>query len=159
VERSGQPPKRADERLRQAADGFAGRWVCERVATRANVDLGRDIRGRAAETDWEAISSDRERFLNQMCALLPADAGLTSSDFRDRLSRAIETYTEVRDGDDLWRKCMGKEVLATVHRRMGATDSATLERQVQHLYANGAVEPPAELAVLRAYITELPFAQ
>jgi hypothetical protein len=64
-------------------------------------------------------------------------------------------YSQLRDSDELWKGCLGKQVLGVIATSVGVTNAVTLERAVTRLWSGGEVAISPEGLALREYVTAL----
>ncbi len=158
LERAGGDPRGVQGILTRLSDQFAGMWILQRAA-RVNSEFkpslpepSEDMRRLAYGLPWSEIEPripDRAReFVALAGSLSPEDEAC----FIASIERSAASYRDVRDSDDLWKKCFGKQVLHAIPSEVGSSDAATLERQVALLWQKGEVAPSAELESLRAYV-------
>lgn len=70
--------------------------------------------------------------------------------------QAIKAYSAVRNSDDLWRRCEGKDVFRELAKReLGFQSGQVAERHILHLWGEKKELEPQELEAKRDYITRL----
>ncbi len=74
---------------------------------------------------------------------------------REWLEKAIAEYSDLREGDELWMECSGKQVLGALPPKLGIASREDMERQVIQLFESGQVEAPKPLNDLRDYIESI----
>jgi hypothetical protein len=74
---------------------------------------------------------------------------------REWLEKAIAEYSDLRDSDELWRECSGKQVLGALPPRLGIASREDMERQVIQLFESCQIEAPDPLNELRDYIESI----
>jgi hypothetical protein len=74
---------------------------------------------------------------------------------RDELFRAFREYEALRTGADLWKFCMGKQVVKPVANILGFATAEVLERNVLHLWKSNEIMVPPEVDALRKYMKSL----
>ena len=155
AERNGDDPAQIQDVLRSIADSFAGLWISERAALQNDIDLGKALRERARQIAWTQILDERESIADGLSQL----AELGDEDLRPKvrvwLETAIEKYRELRETEELWMKCSGKQVLSMLPPRLGIASRDHLERQVIKLLADGTIPTPEPLIELRGYVDGL----
>jgi len=155
ADRNGHPPEHAFEALRQASDRLAGFWIAQRAAVRHDIDLGPEVRAKAGTLDWEAVDADRGAVAEDLSDAADLADQEIRPKVREWVAKAIEQYASLREADNLWAECSGKQVVGTVAPLVGVAGPEALERQVLKLLADGMIAPPPELAALREYVSGL----
>jgi len=155
VQRSGGDPESVLELIRRASDRFAGLWILQRGAHIAEIrDLQSAIRQAAGNMDWDTFEPDPDGAVQRL-----ADshdfAGEDEAPFRDALRGAATEYSKSRESPDLWKSCLGKQVLAVIPGSVGLTNQVTLERTVTQLWVTGEIAPSNEADALSQYVAAL----
>ena len=112
--RNGDQPEHAKEFLREASDRFAGVWISQRAALRHNIDLGPTLRAGASDLTWQHIDVDRAATAQRLSDLADLSDESIRPQVRNWLTIAIDQYAAVRDGEELWIECSGKQVVRLV---------------------------------------------
>ena len=147
--------------IQEAADEFAWTWVLERAVWRLRgatpkgemlVKITRRAKGEARVKKWDESESSINTSAQELAL------GLLSDDFNNQqqifeyLKKSADDYVKLRTGNDLWLKCMGKEVLDKIPERLGLTSAQIVEQQVIHLWESREVTVPEELQQLREFV-------
>lgn len=147
----------ADTILRDSADQFAGMWVLLRSLSRTaySKEVSRSLRKTVAEIKWTQFQDNLEASVT-----LIADQAYNQTDaeyatFKAALIESVEAFKTVRESKDLWKECMGKEVLSTVPNRLGLRNHSVLEKQVLKLWVDGDVAVPKEVEEFKKYIDQV----
>lgn len=143
--------------LRAASDRFAGLWILNRTITVSALlrESTKQLRKISSAQDWARFDADRAATIS-----LIADAALDRADpnymaLRDALIKSVEAYEQLRVSPDLWKKCMGKEVLGVLPSDLGLRGTDILENNVLKIWESQAANPPPELVELKAYIDSI----
>lgn len=155
AERNGDRREQAVEFLKEAADRFAGLWIVQRAAIRHGVDFGSGVRGRAGALSWRDIVDDSPAVSQELSDLADLGDEELRPKVRQWIDAAIGRYAEVRESDQLWMQCSGKQVVSAIAPLLGLADAAAVERQTFELLADGVVDTPQQLSDLRQYIDRL----
>lgn len=159
LRRSGRQPDEVHGMLMSASDQFAGRWIVgnlEAVILSMLQDLQlpsdamRAVLNPLKWSDFEANDSNS-------CALFVSSCSdhTVAARYRTELERSIRMYSDVRTSNDLWKRCMGKEVLGSIPRQLGVTNLDLLERQVTLIWEENVAARPAELEALRSFVESI----
>lgn len=141
--------------VRKSADRFAGMWILQRTIlnSKIEVDVTREFKQVAAQV-WEMIYEDAEEFIISV-----SDAsGLEGPDlntFKQDLRVSLEIYRDVRETEELWKECMGKQTLAALYQELGMSSVETLQNTITRIWANNEANLPDELVALREYINSI----
>lgn len=145
------------EVLRSASDRFAGTWILNRAITVSQVikESSKQLRQVAGSLDWTKLSSDRAASV-----ALIADAAIDRGDpnytaLCDALMASAEAYEKARMSPELWKECMGKEVLRVLPAELGLRGPDVLESNVLKTWELMEANPPQELIDLKAYIDSI----
>ncbi len=154
------PSVGAENAIQRAADSMAGIWIVRRAFTRgefrgAYLPASRNIRRVSGETNWATIAADPNVTASAWSQLQSNLTSEEQSSLETALVDAITAYTAVRETSELWKVCMGKEVLKQLPQRFGFTRASALERTIREHWRNEQVEVPDELTELRQYIRDL----
>jgi energy-coupling factor transporter ATP-binding protein EcfA2 len=155
IERSGGDPGTTEDVIRDASDRFAGLWILHRAAKQADVrDLRTEIRGAAGPLQWDTFEHDPETVARQLAENqdFEPDQG---ERFQEALAQAARDYAELRRDDELWKHCLGKQVVSVMARLVGFSNQVTLERSVTLLWSTGEVAMSEEANSLMEYIAHL----
>lgn len=155
--RSGTEANEAGDKLRRASDGFAGRWILQRALalqpTLAEQASGlRRVAGGITWNQFEAGPDIALRTIADAAVELVADE---AERLIVALKSSLDTYSVVRLSGDLWKECLGKEVLGAIPSSFDITNAAAFEKQVVHLWDRGEVSLPEEVKHLREYVSSL----
>jgi energy-coupling factor transporter ATP-binding protein EcfA2 len=155
LERSGRNSDDARDVVIAASDRFAGLWILQRAAKAAEVqDLQSAIRGAAGAMRWDAFAHDPEAAARALADHQEFEPEVDAR-FRDALANASSEYAGVRDDPDLWKRCLGKQVLGVVAGAIGLANQVTLERSVTRLWTSGVIPLSTEAGLLEQYVTSL----
>ncbi len=133
--------------LTGASDRLAGLWIMQKAASAAKFDLTPEMRRGGGGANWTSISGDRERFA--------ADVGRNSDDHavaEPALRAAIEEYANIRSTADIWRLCLGKQILAAMPRDLGLAGTTFLEQAASRLWNAGEIGRPEPLEELLKFV-------
>lgn len=155
TERNGHPPETAAEHLRDASDHFAGLWIAQRAGLRHDIDLGSALRAQAGQLTWALIDEDRDGTAETLSDAAELEDSEIRPKVREWLEKAIAEYSDLREGDELWMECSGKQVLGAIPPKLGIASREDMERQVIQLFESGQVEAPNPLNALRNYIESI----
>ncbi|MDX6653231.1 MAG: hypothetical protein QOJ38_2012 [Solirubrobacterales bacterium] len=143
--------------LQEASDRFAGLLIAERVATRENLQLSKSIRDVGAAITWSELAEDSSSRIEQLREAFEM-AGAQPSDLVANLGSAVDFYATLRSSEELWKKCMGKEIMGVLPAELGISKARYLESQVIRMYEENEITPPDELIALRDYVAAIPYA-
>lgn len=150
----------AEGAIQSVADSMAGLWILRRAFARgefrgAYLVANRDIRRAAGETNWSTIEQDSTQISTRWAQLQTNLTNQESAGLEAAISEAIEAYRSARQSTDLWKLCMGKEVLKQMPHRYGFTRPHRLEREIRTSWRSEDALLPDELTQLREYIRGL----
>jgi ABC-type branched-subunit amino acid transport system ATPase component len=150
----------AEDKIREAADSMAGLWIMRRAYARgdfrgAYIPASRAIRSAAGGANWTMIDQDPASTASGWSQLQSDLTDDERDELKTSLADAIDAYRAVRESEELWKSCMGKEVLKQIPTSYGFTRSNTLERAIRQAWASGEAQTPDELAELREYVQGL----
>lgn len=145
--------KTAAQILIDCADRFAGLWIVNRALIRLPKpgDLHRTLRQSASELTWNVIDGAVDDAVRKILAVSQTEPVGTDQFVRE----SIAAYKALRLDSDLWKYCMGKEVLGVLPRELGLQSVEALERNVMACWKDGVTVAPAELEAVRQYIDAL----
>jgi len=143
------------EIIQDAADNFAGLWVLQRTILNTNVKIEPErALNQIAAQNWNVINADIAQYVVNIC-----DAcGLAGDDlntFNQNVNDSINEYRNVRETENLWKLCMGKQTLRIVYQEFGMSSVDSLQNNITMIWENGEVNAPDELVALRDYINAL----
>ncbi|MEW8658036.1 MAG: AAA family ATPase [Candidatus Thiodiazotropha endolucinida] len=143
------------EITKRVADRFAGTWVLQRtiLLTQLEIESKRALNQPAAQ-DWNTIDGDVDQFLDNLCAA----SGLQDDDlntFRQDVTSSVEVYRAVRETNELWKKCLGKQTLGVIFQDFGISSVESLQNNIARIWGNGEANLPDELVALRDYINSI----
>jgi len=158
-QQAGKAPVVVTNALLDASDQFAGRWIRERAL---HLD----------GADWDAPSTNSLQRLNgvrwsqlggttildQAVEEMPDLDDTQQAQRRNALRTSCTAYQALRDNpDQLWRKCLGKEVLTNSHlaQALDLTSGEAIEDRVTQLWKEEAVPRPPDARKLRDYIDSI----
>ncbi len=157
LERSGRNPEQLQSILRSASDQFAGLWIIQR-AVACNPDLrasSSEMRRRAGTLSWDQFAGNLEKRARELANLGSTPNLIVADQMAVALTEAAKAYEIVRDSADLWKECLGKQVLSLIPSRLELNGASALERQIGHLWDIDEVPRPLEALKLRDYIQGL----
>lgn len=143
----------ATQILMECSDRFAGQWIVSRVYARLSQpgELDRTVRQVASELYWKRFETDVEAAAQKIIKAAAGDAKV----LRSALQEAVEAYRALRASTDLWKYCMGKEVLGVLPRELGFQTPEALEKHILSCWRDGAAKGPAELKTVIDYVSGL----
>ncbi len=140
--------------MQTVSDRFAGLWIVQRTAMR-HPDFPEPtplVRELAGGLKWDTVADDKERAVRDIVSRYgPLEAGVESK-LINSLLRSADVYEKLRESPDLWKTCLGKQVLNSIPRALGLNSADSLERHVFQLWTDKAVALPAEALELLAYL-------
>jgi len=141
--------------VRDASDNFAGTWILQRTIlnTKVKIEAARTLNQVAAQ-NWNAILVDSDQFAADICESSSLE-GDELNTFRINLTESIEAYSNMRDTDNLWKECMGKQTLAVIYQDFGMSSVESLQNNITRIWASGEANVPDELVALRKYINSI----
>jgi energy-coupling factor transporter ATP-binding protein EcfA2 len=147
----------AADAIRRISDSIAGRWIVQRALARgdfrgAYIPSSRALRTASGQANWVAIDSDASGIASQWAHLQSDLATEERSELEASISSAITAYREVRESDELWKECMGKEVLKQVPSKYGFNRVVAFERTLRQQWIADDALMPDELRQLREYV-------
>lgn len=160
LRRNGKVELSAVQLIVEASDRLAGLWVAQRFLSLWHGFSGgttAEVKAVADEInsmDWLQCSA-RVDCLDSSCLSEILNDGTDSELVSSFLKQAVEDYRSLRESNDLWCGCLGKQVLADVFRRAGFSGSAAYEHQATLLLREGIINPSAPLAALFEYAAGL----
>ncbi|HYU18815.1 MAG TPA: AAA family ATPase [Chloroflexota bacterium] len=154
LRRAGRSPDETQGILQTVSDRFAGLWIVQRTAMR-HPDFPEPtplVRELAGGLKWDTVADDKERAVRDIVSRYgPLEAGVESK-LINSLLRSADVYEKLRESPDLWKTCLGKQVLNSIPRALGLNSADSLERHVFQLWTDKAVALPAEALELLAYL-------
>jgi hypothetical protein len=144
--------------IQACSDKTAGTWIFQR-AMHALGDIGNPeslhaARNAFGNTLWSDFQAQPEQRVEELLAKTIKNPDQLSKLKPHALSSA-KKYGQLRVSEDLWKECMGKQVLAHVAHRLGFSGIEFLEHQLSNAWRSGEVAIPAEIAALRKFVREL----
>jgi hypothetical protein len=149
-------PAKAKALLVDEADRFAGGWVFQRTYDKASEHLPAatpQLKEFMWGTTWQMIQSDVNAIVARACSCVASGSNQVALD--KFLRHSVEAYRKLRDGDVLWRECMGKQVLPRVAQRLGYAGPEFFEQSIVAAWKSKALSVPREVTLLREYVTSL----
>lgn len=141
--------------IRTASDDFAGLWALQRTVlkTAVKIEPERPLNKAGAQT-WDAINADTAQYVIDVCAASGlADDSLNL--FEQELNSSITEYGNVREAENLWKLCLGKQTLGIVYNKFGMNSVESLQNNITKIWASGEAPVPSELVDLRSYIDSI----
>lgn len=157
VERSGKDPKEAQEILQNASDVFAGMWVVQK-ASAENRQLARpdrEMRKVMGRLSWSNFKEDRDRCVAELVDVLDAEESEAVEAWKSAIVDAVDSYRSCREADDLWARCLGKQVSSRIPHDVGLSDASTMESQVVQMWERNELDPPDPAKRLLSYVQSL----
>lgn len=143
--------------LRAASDRFAGLWILGRTITVSALlpESTKQLRQVSSAQDWTRFDADRVATISLIADAALDRASRRYSALHDALSESAKAYEQLRLSPDLWKKCMGKEVLGVLPTELGLRGADVLESNVKKIWESQEANAPQELVELRAYIDSI----
>jgi energy-coupling factor transporter ATP-binding protein EcfA2 len=154
------PATSASDVIRGAADSLAGIWVVRRAFARgefrgAYIPASGAIRRASGGAGWSMLDADPAQVASEWSLLQSKLTDDEQAELESSILAAIGAYREVRESVDLWKVCMGKEVLRQIPGKYGFSRSQSLERTLRQAWSTDAAPIPEELQRLRVYVQDL----
>src|SRR6266511_1139675 len=154
LEQAGRSSDGAEGLIQAQSDLYAGRWILKRASTEkgwADVDPG--IRQQAQTLMWSDIEPDIQAQTKVWTDLGTFEAEAERGRMRQALQEAAREYKKLRGKpSELWKRCLGKEVLRTLAGELSLRNAEALENRVVALWTSGELNRPAEVSLTKAYI-------
>lgn len=149
----------ASDLVRNAADARAGSWIFQKITSTEN---GRSLSERTISVvknylkglPWETFAAD----LEEVKAYVSLHIGSEDNDsikLLKLLDITSSSYKRIREGDDLWMKCEGKQILNQVAVDVGYVGTNAYIRAVQSAWDCGVAPIPEPLQMLREFVLGL----
>lgn len=148
-------PETVSEMLRDESDSVAGLWIAQRADSMLpNLSsTPKETMSLMGPLQWLTIAGHVSSYAEQGASHFKRE------DEREAWAAAVNSafleYEAIRDADDLWAKCLGKQVQRKMSRRLGFSTASTMQRYVLSLWRDGTIEEPAELIDIRRYVSGL----
>lgn len=143
------------EIVMDASDNFAGLWIFQRTLSNTDVKIEAcRTMNQTASQNWSTINSDSARYVASLCGA----SGLADDDlniFNQNINDSIDEYRNIRETENLWNLCMGKETLRIVYQEFGMSSVEVLQNNITRIWDNGEANVPNELVALREYINSI----
>jgi predicted ATPase len=152
IEQEGGDPETGAGVVRSESDRHAGRWIYERAKVANDWDDEPPVRRSASEKSWGDFESDIDAAAS---TIAEAGGGSQAEKLRRKagLRAAAQDYQRMRtDGNELWKRCFGKQVLNGIASPLGLKTGEAVEKRVQRLWDSGEIARPAEVETTKAYI-------
>lgn len=147
-----------EEIIQTAADTRAGSWIFQYALGTRNAkalpELSTGAKERAKALSWERFAVDREKIVAEIADLSGLDRD-NKLKLVSILRIAADAYERRRVEAEFWKICEGKQVLNTIARQCGFTDSGTLSQAVFAAWRKELVKIPEDLMALRNYVASL----
>ena len=151
-------PKIYDSVLLAACDARAGSWVFDAARTNKKFETypppDSAVRSLVHRLAWADLSNPKSA-AHAMCEAYGSLNGDQKSQLAVYLEKYIQLYKRIRESDDLWRRCEGKEVFRAITTSIGFADSEILERAIAGIWEKRPELRPAELVDLQVHIEAL----
>jgi hypothetical protein len=95
--------------------------------------------------------ANKETYASKCARTLETDA-FDESTVEAEILDSIAAYDRVRNGDQLWHRCFGKEILPSVATQAGYVSASALKSVIIGGWKNEDVALPAHVVALRRYI-------
>jgi hypothetical protein len=149
-----------DSALQSATDARAGTWIFNAARTDKKFwecpPPSPGARELAHRLSWIDFAHDNSSVTSK--TLAAAHGGL-SADQENTLAQHLEvrarSYGRIRDSDELWRRCEGKQVFRSLAQTIGVADVDTAERAMTNIWKDEPSLIPIELEQLRSYVAGL----
>jgi hypothetical protein len=140
------------EIIRAASDNFAGLWVLQRTILNTTIEIEPErTLNQSAVQNWNAINADTTQYVVNVC-----DASGLAGDDLDALNQdlnaSLDEYRNIRETENLWKLCMGKQTLGIIYKEFGMGSVESLQNNITKIWASGEACEPDELVALRDYI-------
>lgn len=158
LHQNGQHGKSAEEMIREAADQRAGSWIFQHAMSTANAESLPEMsimaKERAKSLSWGQIETDRDSVINDV-AVLAGYREEAQEKLRRLLAISSDAYSRKRREPPFWQYCEGKQVLNSVARTAGFSDSSSMVRASFALWGRDGAHIPRELLLFRDYLASL----
>ncbi len=116
----------AYELIKEASDKLAGKWILGRAKYLSNVSFSNQ---REVNIYWSAIQWNDA--LDIEAAPIPNCSQQDDINFFNQLmNESIEKYRELRESDELWKYCEGKQILSILPNDLGFSRQIALINSV-----------------------------
>lgn len=147
-----------DEVLRAAADRRAGSWIFDAARTSKQFEdypapdaPVRELVHSMTWADFDDIPVAAQKIVDTDSQLEPNQ--------REKLKKHIQvrarSFARIRESDELWKRCEGKEVFRSIAQKIGFSDSETAERAIMGAWDQDETLVPEELKLLRSFVEQL----
>lgn len=143
--------------IREASDKFAGAWIQQKAFYEANISnsdkkLKADFWGKS----WETLSNSNngEKVIDE---ILRSSSATNYERLREPLKKALNDYAAVRTNNDLWKSCMGKQVLSEITAKLGLVNQKmTITKfAIQCWVENNGSGAPEEVKNLQKFVQSI----
>lgn len=149
----------ASDLIRNVADTRAGSWIFQKITSTEN---GRTLSERTISLvkeylkglPWEAFATD----LEQVKASVSCRVGSENNDnlkLLTLLDITSSSYEKIRESDELWMRCEGKQILNQVAVKAGYAGATAYIRAVQSAWDSEVVPISESLQMLREFVSGL----
>lgn len=147
----------AADALKRAADRCAGGWILQNayVASDNLVSPWNELKEHLWNLTWADLEDHAQQLNNAIATADNPLPGGAQQELYDALEASFQQYEDVRDGNSLWRRCMGKQVFGFVSSELGFADANTLETMVVSAWSNETAPLPQAVTSLREYVGAL----
>jgi hypothetical protein len=154
LQRLDRNPAEAQGVIQAASDAFAGLWILDCAAFRSNelIVPASTARAHASALNWQKFSASPEEHVAALAAAQAKDTCAEDA-VREMISAAYAEYAQLRESEDLWRFCIGKQTLRMVFRPLEFHSTSALERSVLRLWSDEQVTRPKELMELLQHLS------
>lgn len=148
----------ASELIQEGADQRAGAWIFQRALSYDSAQNLPDFLPAQKETfkalPWTTFEED----ISKINADLRAKLGWDDDDFarlEKLLGIAVKAYAKLRESNDLWKFCEGKQVLSSIYTSAGSSGPKAFMQVVHTAWERDAAPVSEPLQALRDYIAAL----
>ena len=145
--------------LQSGADKTAGGWIIQRamfmLGDEGNTQKLSQLRTDFWKLDWKAIENDAEATTDRVISKQPAGFQDFLKKLRPHILASVRRYSVLREGEDLWLHCMGKQVLANVSTQLGFSSPDILENQISYAWQSSELTRPPQLVKIQERLSQL----
>lgn len=147
----------AEDIIKEIADRFAGRWILSHAVINSNdiEEETKPMKQVAGRLGWQDFEDNQQGSVEQITVASYQTGSQEYNNVVEVLNTSVTEYRNIRTTNNLWQKCMGKEVSSAIPPRLGLKNLRVLENQVLKIWNNGVVNPPQEVLDIKNYIDSL----
>ena len=147
-----------DETILKLSDERAGNWIFQH-ANQSKIfpdtfiewtSISKDL---AKKVTWAEISSDQNAVIDTIFGSL----NLPSKELKKLhivFNKSVSKYEEIRNGNNLWKFCEGKQIMHQIAKKIGFTEPATLRSATFKVWESNTNLIPSELIYFRNHIEQ-----